>query len=104
MSVALHPVRAELVEAHFFRATRPEKKEKPFDRLRANGDFPTCRYISPPFGSSVEQAVLPGPGLRKAEMGPAPAVEAAAAGGSGDEAQLDEERLDHLLDRVARLG
>ena len=37
-------------------------------------------------------------------MGPGRAVEATAAGRAGDQAELDEIRLDHLLDRVARLG
>src|SRR3954465_14842001 len=56
-----------------------------------------------PFTDSVEQSVLRRLGLGQAEMGPRLAVEAAAASGAGDQAQLDEEGLDHLLDRVARL-
>jgi len=31
------PVRAELVEAPYFFFATPKKKERPFDKLRANG-------------------------------------------------------------------
>jgi hypothetical protein len=37
-------------------------------------------------------------------VAPARLVEAAPARGARDEAELDQERLDHVLDRVARLG
>ena len=37
-------------------------------------------------------------------MGVAAAIETASAGGAGDEAELDEERFDHVLDRVAWLA
>ncbi len=41
---------------------------------------------------------------REAEMPPSARIQAAAARCTGDEAELDEIRLDDLFDRVARLG
>src|SRR5688572_33341672 len=60
-------------------------------------------FISSP-SFRIEQPVLGAARRRQAEMGPAAAVEAASASSTGDKAQLDEEGLDHLLDRVARLA
>src|SRR5690606_29919084 len=54
--------------------------------------------------SGVEQPSLRPPGRSQPEVLPARFVEAAPARRAGDEAELDEVRLDHVLDRRARLG
>ena len=58
--------------------------------------------IGTPYLLSNNPAWLPC-GAGKPEMGVAAAVEAAASCGAGDEAELNEIGLDHVLDRVARL-
>ncbi len=52
----------------------------------------------------LEQSGLAARRRGQPKMGIAATVEAAPACGAGDEAELNEVRLDHVLDRVARLA
>ena len=59
-------------------------------------------YFAP--SSRSNRPVCAPAGGVEAEVGPAAAVEAAAARGAGDQAELDEIGLDDVLDRVARFA
>ncbi len=72
----------------------------------------SCQHLRSALTFFVEQAVLAIRGIRRRcgrrrghfEMQPRPVVKAAATRGTGDQAKLDQVRLDHFFHRIARFA